>query len=106
MLMESNIRLYGPSIDLGLEALSDLMKELGKGYPYGEMISHIVSTIDPTMDLLTGKMIRGGEFRLGEYDFIIAWKDPPNPEQVRGLIRMIDKALLYTGCRYTITTTD
>ncbi|MCW3992244.1 MAG: hypothetical protein NWE79_06025 [Candidatus Bathyarchaeota archaeon] len=106
MLVKSSIRLYGPSIDLGLEALYDLVKELGRGYPYGEMISHIISTIDPNLDLLTGKMISGGAFRLGEYDFIIEWKDPPGPDQVRGLIRRIDEALLYTGCRYTITTTD
>jgi len=104
--MKSNIRLYGPSIDRGLEALSDLVKELGKVYPYGDMIAHIVSTIDPNVDLLTGRMIGGGEFRLGEYDFIVDWQEPPNAEQVRGLIRRIDRALLYTGCRYTITTTD
>ena len=103
--MKSYIKLFGPSIDRGIEALNGLVEELGKSYPYGDVISHIFSVVDPTVDMLTGTLVGMGEFKLGEYDFAVDWKQPPSPEQVRGLIRRIDEALLYTGCMYTITTT-
>lgn len=102
--MRSYIKLYGPSIDKGIDALDELLKELGKRYQYGDMVSHIVSVVDPSLDLRTGKLIRGGRESLGEHDFVVEWKQEPTFEQVRGLIRQIDEALLYTGCRYTITT--
>ena len=102
--MKSYIKLFGPSIDKGLTALNDLIKNLGKRYQYGEMVSHIVSIIDPSIDLLTGTLIRKGWTLLGEYDFVVEWKQTPSSEQVRSLIKRIDEALLYTGCRYTITT--
>ena len=102
--MKSYIKLYGPSIDKGMEALNDLLKDLKKRYQYGDMVSHIISVVDPSLDLITGQLIRQGREHLGEHDFIIEWDRIPNFEQVRGLIRQIDEALMYTGCRYTITT--
>lgn len=104
--MKSYIKLYGPSIDKGIDALDELLKELSKRYQYGNMVSHIVSVVDPAIDLLTGKLIRGGRENLGEYDFVLEWEQEPSFEQVRGLVRQIDEALLYTGCRYTITTRE
>lgn len=104
--MKSYLKLYGPSIDRGIDALNDLLKDLKKQYKYGEMVSHIISVIDPDFDLLTGRSILKGREQLGEYDYFIEWMFPPNAEQVRGLIRKIDEALLYTGCRYTITTKE
>jgi hypothetical protein len=104
--MKSYLKLFGPSIDKGIDALFDLMKNLGKRFQYGNMISYIVSTIDPSVDLTTGKMIGRGIQPLGEYDFIIEWTESPSSEQVRALIRRIDGALLYTGCRYTVTTKE
>jgi len=104
--MKSYIKLFGPSIDKGLESLHDLIKELGKRYQYGDMVSHIVSVIDPSLDLMTGKLIRKGKENLGDYDFVVEWTQNPSTDQVRGLIRRIDEALLYTGCRYTITTKE
>ena len=104
--MKSYIKLYGPSIDKGIDALDELLKELSKRYQYGDMVSHIVSVVDPAIDLRTGKLIRGGRENLGEYDFVLEWEQEPSFDQVRGLIRQIDEALLYTGCRYTITTKD
>jgi hypothetical protein len=104
--MKSYIKLYGPSIDRGYTALTDLVKNLGKRYQYGDMVSHIVSVIDPTIDLITGKLIRRGVQILGEYDFVVEWEGRPKMDQVRGLMRQIDEALLYTGCRYTITTKE
>jgi len=59
--MKSYIKLFGPSIDKGLDSLHDLIKELGKRYQYGDMVSHIVSVIDPSLDLMTGKLIRKGK---------------------------------------------
>lgn len=102
--MKSYIKLYGPPIDRGMEALNELLKDLNKRYQYGEMVSHIISVVDPSLDLITGQLIRRGREQLGEHDFIIEWEQPPNFEQVRGLIRQIDEALMYSGCRYTITT--
>ena len=104
--MRSYIKLYGPSIDRGLDALDEMLKDLSKRFQYGDMVSHIISVVDPSLDLLTGKLIRGGRENLGEYDFVVEWVQEPNFDQVRGLIRQIDEALLYTGCRYTITTKD
>lgn len=102
--MRSYLKLYGPSIDKGLDALSELVENLGKKYPYGEMVSHIISVVDPSVDLVTGSLIRKGREELGENDFVVEWVQEPTFEQVRGLVRQIDETLLYTGCRYTITT--
>ncbi len=102
--MRSYIKLYGPSIDKGIDALDELLKELSKRYQYGDMVTHIISVVDPSLDLRTGKLIRGGRENLGDHDFVVEWEQEPTFEQVRGLIRQIDEALLYTGCRYTITT--
>ena len=104
--MKSYIKLYGPSIDKGIEALDELLKDLNKRYPYGESVSHIISVIDPTFDLYTGTLISRGRMQVGDYDYAIEWHQPPKPEEVRPLIRRIDEALLYTGCRYTITTME
>jgi hypothetical protein len=104
--MRSYIKLYGPSIDRGLEALDELMKEINKVYPYGEAIERIISVVDPSIDLKTGKSIRGGREIIGEYDYVVEWANTPTLEQLRSLIRRIDEALLYTGCRYTITTKE
>ncbi len=102
--MKSYIKLYGPSIDKGIEALDDLLKHLKKRYPYGDIVSHIISVVDPSLDLITGQLIREGKEQLGEHDYIVEWEQAPAFDQVRGLIRQLDEALLYTGCRYTITT--
>jgi hypothetical protein len=102
--MRSYIKLYGPSIDRGYDALDDLLKELQKRYQYGEMVAHIISVVDPSIDLYTGKLIREGMETLGENDYVIEWEQEPSFKQVRGLIRQIDEALLYTGCRYTMVT--
>ena len=104
--MKSYIKLYGPSIDKAFDALNEMLGNLSKRYQYGNVVSHIISTIDPTLDLLTGTLIGSGVQPLGEYDFEIEWVQAPTSEQVRGLIRRIDEALLYTGCRYTITTKE
>ncbi|MEM2136826.1 MAG: hypothetical protein QXI93_02590 [Candidatus Methanomethylicia archaeon] len=102
--MRSYIKLYGPSIDRGLEALDKLMRDITKIYPYGDAVQQIISIVNPNIDLKTGKMIRGGREQIGDYDYIIEWGDTPTTEQLRSLIKRIDEALLYTGCRYTITT--
>lgn len=100
--MRSYIKLIGPSVDKGIEALDNMLSDLRRRFQYGDRVSHIVSVVDPTIDLATGEYVSLGQ--LGEYDFYVEWLSPPNVEHVRGLIRCIDEALLYTGCRYTITT--
>jgi hypothetical protein len=100
----SYIKLYGPSIFKGQQALENLIEDFGKKIEYGDMILHVVSVINPSLDLLTGELFGGGQFTIGEYDFAFEWKESPSKEQVKKLIQRIDDALLYTGCRYTITT--
>ena len=102
--MKTYIKLYGPSIDKAFEALDELLKNLNKRYPYGESVSHIISVIDPNYDLHTGTLISSGRMQIGDYDYAIEWKQPPQPDEVRSLLRRLDDALIYTGCRYTTTT--
>jgi hypothetical protein len=104
--MKSYIKLYGPSIEKGYDALTEMMKNMSRGFKYGDMISHIITTIDPQLDLNTGQLLGTGVEVLGEDDFIIEWKIKPSLEQVKALMRRIDNALMYTGCRYTITTRE
>ena len=96
--------MYGPSIDKGLDELDNLAKNLGKGFPYGGEIMRIISIVDPSLDLTSNQLIGSGRELLGEYDYIIAWKQDPTQVQVRSLMKRLDEVLLYTGCRYTITT--
>ena len=65
---------------------------------------HAISIVDPSLDMVTGDLVREGREELGDYDYVVKWNQEPTVEQVRGLIRQVDGALLYTGCRYTITT--
>lgn len=102
--MKSYIKLYGPSIDRGIEALEERFRNLNRQFPYGEMILHAISIVDPSIDMVTGNLVREGQEELGDYDYVVEWNQNPTMEQVRGLIRQVDEALLYTGCRYTITT--
>ena len=102
--LNSYIKLYGPSLDKGLDALDDLARNLGKGFSYGEEVMRIISIVDPSLDLMTNQLVGSGRELLGEFDYVIEWKQTPSQEQVRSLMRRIDDALLYTGCRYTITT--
>lgn len=102
--MKSQIKLFGPSIYEGIDALNDLLKNLKKRYQYSELISQIISGTELDVDLLTGRLILKGSEHIGEYDFVIEWIFPPNTEQILGLIRHLDEVLLSTGCRYTITT--
>jgi hypothetical protein len=102
--MKSYIKLYGPSIDRAFDALDEKFKELNKHYPFGEIILHAISHVDPSIDMVTGSLVQRGREELGDYDYVVEWNEEPKMEQVRGLIRQVDEALLYTGCRYTITT--
>ncbi len=65
---------------------------------------HAISIVDPTIAMVTGNLVRDGREELGDYDYAVEWNQEPTVEHVRGLIRQVDEALLYTGCRYTITT--
>ncbi len=102
--MKSCIKLYGPSIDRAIEALEERFRELNRHIPYGKVILHAISIVDPSLDMVTGNLVRDGQEELGDYDYVVEWNQDPTKEQVRGLIRQVDEALLYTGCRYTITT--
>jgi hypothetical protein len=102
--LKSCLKLYGPSIDKGWDALEEKFNELKKHYPYGDVVFHAISIIDPTYDAVTGRLVREVREELGEYDFVVEWNQEPTIEQVRGLIRQVDEALMYSGCRYTITT--
>lgn len=102
--MKSYLKLYGPSIDKGIDALERKFNEIKEHYPYGDVIYHAISIVVPSYDMATGRLVKEGREELGEYDFVVDWNQEPTIEQVRGLIRQVDEALMYTGCRYTITT--
>jgi len=103
-MIKSYIKLYGPSLDKGIDAMDKLLSNFKKRFRNGKMVSTIITFVDPSVDLSTGKLIRDGKETLGKYDYVIEWIDPPSIEQVRDLIRHIDQALDQTGCKYTITT--
>ena len=102
--MKSYLKLYGPSIDKAYNALERKFNEIKEPLPYGDVIYHAISKVVPSYDMATGRLVGDGSTELGEYDFAVEWKQEPTIEQVRGLIRQMDDALMYTGCRYTITT--
>jgi len=102
--MKSYIKLYGPSIDRAIEALEERFRDLNRHFPYGKVILHAISLVDPSIDMVTGDLVQEGREELGDYDYAVEWNQEPTVEHVRGLIRQVDEALLYTGCRYTITT--
>jgi hypothetical protein len=66
--------------------------------------SRIMTKLDPRMDLMTEKLISDGEQVLGEYDFVIEWRDTPPRENLNRLISKLDYILAPSGCRYTIAT--
>ena len=103
-MIKSYVKLYGPSLDKGIDALDEILSSFKKWFRNGRMVSTIVSVVDPSIDYGAGKLIRDGKETLGRYDYVIEWVNPPSLEQVRGLIRHIDQALEQTGCRYTIST--
>ena len=105
--MKSYLKLIGPSIDKGIDALEAKLNELNKldkQYLYGDIIYQAISKVVPSHDMLTGQLVGEGREEMGEYDFVVEWNQLPTLEQIRGLIRQVDEALTYTGCRYTITT--
>ena len=102
--MKSYIKLFGPSIDKGIDALEGRLNDLDKRYPYGDMIYQAISIVVPSYDTITRELVKEGREEMGEFDFVVEWKQEPTKEQVRGLIKQVDNALLYTGCRYTIIT--
>lgn len=59
----------GPSIDRGIDALDNMLGELRRRFYIGERVSHVVSIVDPTIDLVSGENVSPGQ--LGEYDFYI-----------------------------------
>ena len=104
VMIKSYVKLYGPSLDKGIDAMDELLSNFKKWFRNGRMVSTIISFVDPSIDYGAGKLIRDGKETLGRYDYVIEWVNPPSIEQVRGLIRHIDQALEQTGCRYTIAT--
>jgi hypothetical protein len=100
MTMKSCIKLYGPKISEGLSALESMVKEFREDVSF----SRIMTRMDPRMDLMTERLIADGEEVLGEYDFVIEWRDTPPRQNVNRLIAKLDYVLAPCGCRYTITT--
>lgn len=98
--MKSCITLYGPRIAEGLAALEAMVKDLKEDVSYNRMLT----SMDPTMDLMTKGMIADGEEVLGEYDFCIEWRGTPSRKNLNDLITKLDWVLAPSGCRYTIST--
>ncbi len=99
-VMRSCIRLYGPRILEGLAALEAMVEEIRED----ASLSRIMTRLDPAMDLITEQMMADVEEVLGEYDFVIEWRNPPPRKSLDELIARLDRVLEPTRCRYTITT--
>ena len=100
MKMKSGIKLYGPKISDGIAALEDMVKEIRDDVSF----KRILTTMDPSLDLMTEQMIADGDETLGDYDFVIEWRGTPPRRNLHELIGKIDQVLKPTGCKYTITT--
>ena len=100
MPMKSCITLYGPRIAEGLATLEAMVKDLTEDVSYNRMLT----SMDPTIDLMTKGMIADGEEVLGEYDFCIEWRGTPSRKNLNDLITKLDFVLAPSGCRYTIST--
>ena len=77
-----------------------MVKEIKEDVSYNRMMT----SIDPSIDLMTKAMIVDGEEVLGEYDFVIEWRTAPSRKSLNDLIAKLDAVLAPSGCRYTITT--
>jgi hypothetical protein len=60
-MIKSNVKLYGPSLDKGIDAMDELLSNFKKWFRNGKMVSTIVSVVDPSIDYGTGKIIRDGK---------------------------------------------
>jgi len=100
MKMKSGIKLYGPKISDGIAALEDMVKGIRDDVSF----KRILTTMDPSLDLMTEQMIADGDETLGDYDFVIEWRGTPPRRNLHELIGKIDQVLKPTGCKYTITT--
>ena len=90
VMIKSYVKLYGPSLDKGIDAMDELLGNFKKWFRNGRMVSAIVSVVDPSIDYGAGKLIRDGKETLGRYDYVNERIEPPSIEQVRDLIRHID----------------
>ena len=98
--MKSCITLYGPRIAEGIAVLEAMVKDLKEDTSYNRMLT----SMDPTIDLMTKGMIADGEEVLGENDFCIEWRSTPSRKNLNDLITKLDWVLAPSGCRYTIST--
>ena len=66
--MKSYLKLIGPSIDKGIDALEAKLNELNKldkQYLYGDIIYQAISKVVPSHDMLTGQLVgEGGDGRV------------------------------------------
>jgi hypothetical protein len=79
----SYIKFYGPSISKAIKTVRDMLMNLP--------------------EIAEGDILPG-EATIGLFDFCFKWNFPPRIDQIRKIIRVIDKAIAPTGARYTITT--
>jgi hypothetical protein len=70
-MIKSYVKLYGPSLDKGIDAMDELLRNFKKWFRNGKMVSPIVSVVDHSIDYGTGKLIRDGKETLGRYDYAI-----------------------------------
>ncbi|MFX0116755.1 MAG: hypothetical protein ACFFB3_19560, partial [Candidatus Hodarchaeota archaeon] len=79
----SYIKFYGPNISKALEAVHKALMDLPE---------------------MTQGDILEGETTIGLFDYAFAWNMPPRVDQIRKVIRTIDRVIAASGARYTITT--
>jgi hypothetical protein len=57
-MIKSYVKLYGPSLDKGIDAMDELLSNFKKRFRNGKMVSAIISFVDPSIDFSTGKLIQ------------------------------------------------
>jgi hypothetical protein len=116
--MKSYIKIYGPPILKALEELEKVAGEIPEiSFYYHYILGFIPvgkSAVPPFQEEPLGlgekykakpkTAVSKSGYTLGDYDFFFEWAKEPDGEQLRNLIKKIEKVLTPLGCKYTITT--
>ncbi len=89
-IMKSYIKLQGPPLDKGLQAMKKLAKDLPK----------------LSKGAISEETIYDSKILMGEFDFVFSWKKKPAKKDLRILVFHIDEVMEEIDCRYSIVTKD
>ena len=123
--MKSYVKLYGPPLEAGINALRKVAIDFPEVCVMDPRIEAAISTprvtgtgsqdsVSMIMDFFGGPdeiskercetIVSKSRESVGKYDFYYEWYKKPSISQITDLIAKIDEALAPIGVRYTITT--